>query len=78
MRAGILLCAAASLALGAAFSRPATAAISLDPNAIGKPPINSWTSFNGDYTGQRYSKLTQINQAALLPVLPKPIDPSPV
>ncbi len=34
--------------------------VSLDPNAIGKPPIDSWTTFNGDYDGQRYSPLTQI------------------
>jgi hypothetical protein len=28
-----------------------------------KPPIDSWTTFNGDYTGQRYSTLTQITPA---------------
>jgi acido-empty-quinoprotein group A len=32
----------------------------LDPKDIGKTPINSWNTFNGDYTGQRYSTLTQI------------------
>ena len=35
------------------------------PEAIGKPPIDSWTTFNGDYTGQRYSTLTQITPANL-------------
>ena len=35
--------------------------VSLDPNAIGKTPITSWTTFNGDYSGQRYSTLTQIS-----------------
>jgi len=32
----------------------------LDPEAIGKPAVTSWPTFNGDYTGQRYSTLTQI------------------
>jgi len=34
--------------------------VSLDPSVIGNTPIDSWTTFNGDYTGQRYSTLTQI------------------
>jgi acido-empty-quinoprotein group A len=38
---------------------------SLDPNLIGKTPITSWTTFNGDYTGQRYSTLTEISPANL-------------
>ena len=37
--------------------------ISLDPKLIGTTPINSWTTFNGDYTGERYSTLKQINAA---------------
>lgn len=37
--------------------------VSLDPNAIGRTPTTSWPTFNGDYTGQRYSSLTQINPA---------------
>jgi len=36
---------------------------SLDPKVIGKTPIDSWTTFNGDYTGQRYSTLTEISPA---------------
>ena len=32
----------------------------LDPDAIGKAPTTSWTTFNGDYSGQRYSRLTQM------------------
>ena len=27
---------------------------------IGKLPVDSWNTFNGDYTGDRYSTLTQI------------------
>lgn len=48
-----------------AFALPAVAAtnVSLDPNLIGKPPINSWTTFNGDYSGQRFSTLSQITPA---------------
>lgn len=37
--------------------------VSVDPKLIGKPPIDSWNTFNGDYTGQRYSTLTGINAA---------------
>jgi alcohol dehydrogenase (cytochrome c) len=35
----------------------------LDPNSIGKAPITTWTTFNGDYSGQRYSTLAQIEPA---------------
>jgi acido-empty-quinoprotein group A len=44
---------------------PAGPNVSLDPNAIGKAPITNWTTFNGDYSGQRYSTLTQIDPANL-------------
>jgi len=36
---------------------------SLDPQMLGQPPISSWTTFNGDYTGQRYSTLNEITAA---------------
>lgn len=36
---------------------------SLDPNVIGRTPIESWNTFNGDYSGQRYSTLDQISAA---------------
>jgi alcohol dehydrogenase (cytochrome c) len=47
------------------LSVPARAenAASLDPKVIGQPPISSWTTFNGDYTGQRYSTLSEITAA---------------
>src|SRR5690348_2621519 len=35
----------------------------LDPAALKQPPTETWPTFNGDYTGQRYSPLTQINQS---------------
>jgi len=28
---------------------------------LAKPPAENWTSYNGDYTGRRYSSLSQIN-----------------
>ena len=34
----------------------------LDPKAIAKPPAGTWPTYNGDYSGKRYSPLTQINQ----------------
>jgi len=37
--------------------------VMLDPSAIGKAPTTSWATFNGDYTAQRYSRLTQIKPA---------------
>ena len=37
--------------------------VSLDPKASEKRPSTSWTTFNGDYSGQRYSTLTQITPA---------------
>ena len=42
-----------------------TQIVSVDPNAIGKAPVTSWPTFNGDYTGERYSTLTQIGPANL-------------
>jgi alcohol dehydrogenase (cytochrome c) len=46
------------------FSQNA-ADIALNPSMIGRTPTTSWTTFNGDYTGQRFSTLTQINPATV-------------
>jgi alcohol dehydrogenase (cytochrome c) len=35
----------------------------LDPASLLKPLGDSWPSYSGDYTGRRYSLLTQVNQA---------------
>jgi glucose dehydrogenase len=35
----------------------------LDPAAFKTLPTDTWPTFNGDYTGQRYSPLTQIDQS---------------
>lgn len=41
----------------------ALAAQSLDPAVLNKPLGNDWPTYSGDYSGQRHSRLTQINQA---------------
>ena len=35
----------------------------LNPADLLKPLADSWTSYSGDYTGRRYSTLTQVNQS---------------
>src|SRR5882757_2926750 len=35
----------------------------LDPAALLKPLGESWPTYSGDYSGKRFSSLTQINQA---------------
>ena len=45
-----------------AASTFAAAQSGLDPASITKPLGESWTTYSGDYTGRRYSSLTQINQ----------------
>ena len=37
----------------------------LDPASILKPLGDSWLTYSGDYTGRRYSSLTQINQTSV-------------
>src|SRR5581483_7833272 len=32
----------------------------LDPATIAKPPVDSWPSYHGDYSGRRHSQLTGI------------------
>src|ERR1700733_8433754 len=39
------------------------AADGLDPSAILHPPAGTWPTYNGDYSGKRYSPLAQINQS---------------
>src|SRR5215472_5389669 len=45
--------------------------VRVDPIAIGKAAITSWPTFNGDYSGQRYSTLTQINPTNLARLRPE-------
>jgi alcohol dehydrogenase (cytochrome c) len=35
----------------------------LDPQSMLKPLSDSWPTYSGDYTGRRYSSLTQVNQS---------------
>ena len=35
----------------------------LDPAKLLQPPTDTWPTYNGDYSGQRYSPLTQINSS---------------
>ena len=37
----------------------------LDPKDLYKPLQDSWPTYSGDYTGQRYSRLTQVNQTTV-------------
>jgi alcohol dehydrogenase (cytochrome c) len=34
----------------------------LDPELLLQPPTNAWPSYNGDYSGRRYSTLSRINR----------------
>src|SRR5207249_82884 len=43
----------------------AIAAQGLDPQALLKPPTDAWPTYNGDYSGRRYSTLTQINSQTI-------------
>jgi len=40
----------------------------LEPAAFKTPPTDTWPTFNGDYTGQRYSPLKQIDQSNVRPL----------
>ncbi len=37
----------------------------LDPGLLLKPAVNAWPTYNGDYSGRRFSSLTQINQSTV-------------
>ena len=41
----------------------AVAAQSVDPALLLKPPVDSWLTYHGDYTGQRHTKLSAITPA---------------
>jgi alcohol dehydrogenase (cytochrome c) len=48
-------------ASAAQASSPASSG-SLDPASLLKPLGETWPTYSGDYTGRRYSALTQVNQ----------------
>src|SRR5947207_8277954 len=35
--------------------------VKLDPALLGKPPADAWPTYNGDYSGRRFSTLKQIS-----------------
>jgi len=45
------------------FELSLTAADGLDPAALLRPPAGTWPTYNGDYSGRRYSTLAQISQS---------------
>ena len=49
--------------LAIVLSAPGFAGDGLDPAALLHPPPDSWPTYNGDYSGRRYSPLSQINQS---------------
>ncbi len=55
----VWLAGVAGLCLGAA----ALFAQGLDPSALLRPATDTWPTYNGDYSGRRYSPLDQINAA---------------
>jgi acido-empty-quinoprotein group A len=52
-----------SLYLMAACFGPLSLAQGLDPARLLKPPTDAWPTYNGDYSGARFSTLDQINAA---------------
>lgn len=61
----------ATLALAACCARGQM----LDPKLLLEPPTNAWPTFNGDYTGRRFSTLDQINQSTIRDLRPAWIRP---
>src|SRR6185312_8057470 len=53
--------ALAALLLAAASASCFAADEGLDPSALLKPPTDTWPTYNGDYSGRRYSTLGRIN-----------------
>ena len=56
-------CLAPAFVLAQAGARPQGHGEGLDPAEILKPLADSWPTYSGDYSGKRYSALTQINQS---------------
>ncbi len=69
MRVAVLICAVLiRLSALAANDPPATISTAIDVRAedlLAQPPTANWTSYNGDYSGRRYSGLSEINAGNL-------------
>ena len=53
---------AMTLVIGFAAARTIGQTPALDPTAMNKPPIDTWPTYHGDYSGRRYSTLKQITR----------------
>lgn len=62
MKLSLGVCGLAVSALFVAGSSWSASAQKVDAQTLLHPPVDSWPSYHGDYTGQRHSKLTQINK----------------
>jgi acido-empty-quinoprotein group A len=49
---------------------PVFGADGLDPAKLLTPPTDTWPTYNGDYSGRRYSTLSQINQSNVSELTP--------
>jgi alcohol dehydrogenase (cytochrome c) len=49
----------------AALSGSLSIAQLLNPQSIGQPPTTAWPTYNGDYSGRRFSPLRQINSSTI-------------
>jgi alcohol dehydrogenase (cytochrome c) len=52
-----------SLAVSSCVAAGLTFGQALDPSVLTKPLGEAWPTYSGDYSGKRYSSLTQINQS---------------
>jgi alcohol dehydrogenase (cytochrome c) len=56
---------AASLIVSPVLTTIGQEKVLVDPVSLRKPLADSWPTYSGDYTGRRYSPLTQINQTTV-------------
>ena len=61
--AALASCLVPALVLAQAGAGPQGHGEGLDPAEILRPLADSWPTYSGDYSGKRYSALTQINQS---------------
>ena len=57
----LVLCANALLLIALLGVANRSRSQGLNPEALLKPSVDAWPTYNGDYTGRRYSSLSQIN-----------------
>lgn len=52
---------ALALALLVELTTAASPAGGVDPKTLSEPPVHSWPTYNGDYSGKRFSPLNKVN-----------------